>query len=146
MQGVALAARALPKPTVGCLEWLDPLKACGGEVASLIEMAGGLDLFGSPGEDGPWLGWPELARRDPEILIAAPRDWPIPKAKEELRRIEKRLEPLRAYRSGRLFVCDGALFARPGPRAADALEILAELLHPDKFRFGLEGAGWRRFK
>ena len=147
MQGVASAARALPsKPTVACLEWLEPLKASGHWIPSLIEMAGGLALFGTPGADGPWLDFKELERRDPEILIAAPCGWPIAKAKGELRRLAPKLGALRAARADRVFACDGnAYFSRPGPRVAETLEILAELLHPQEFRFGLEGAGWRRF-
>jgi iron complex transport system substrate-binding protein len=32
-------------------------------------------------------------------------------------------------------VVDGsAYFSRPGPRIADSLEILAEILHPESFR------------
>ncbi|HIM25427.1 MAG TPA: cobalamin-binding protein, partial [Rhodospirillales bacterium] len=35
-------------------------------------------------------------------------------------------------------------FNRPGPRLAESLEILAELLHPEVFGFGHEGVGWER--
>ena len=145
MQGVARAARDLPRPTVACLEWLEPLKASGHWIPSLIDMAGGLDLFGAPGRDGPWLDFEALARRDPEVVIAAPCGWAIPKAKQELRLLP-RFKELKAYRTGRFFAGDGnAYFSRPGPRVAETLEILAELFHPGAFRFGREGAGWRRF-
>ena len=52
---------------------------------------------------------------------------------------------LRAVREGRVVLAaGGGLFDRPGPRVADALEILAEALHPEAFRFGHEGRGWAR--
>ena len=44
-----------------------------------------------------------------------------------------------------LFALDGdgnAYFNRPGPRVVEALEILAELLHPGRFDFGHDGRGW----
>ncbi|MEK6709855.1 MAG: cobalamin-binding protein, partial [Nitrospinota bacterium] len=30
----------------------------------------------------------------------------------------------------------------PGPRVAESLEILAEILHPAEFDFGHKGTGW----
>jgi iron complex transport system substrate-binding protein len=40
-------------------------------------------------------------------------------------------------------VVDGnQYFNRPGPRLADSLEILAEILHPELFDFGHYGDGW----
>ncbi len=52
---------------------------------------------------------------------------------------------LKAVRDGRVFLTDGnQYFNRPGPRLVESLEILAELLHPEAFRFGHEGTGWQR--
>lgn len=50
-----------------------------------------------------------------------------------------------AVRAGRVFLTDGSqYFNRPGPRLVESLEIVAETLHPDAFRFGHEGSGWIR--
>ncbi len=47
--------------------------------------------------------------------------------------------------TGRVYIADGnQYFNRPGPRLAESLEILAELLHPELFGFGHEGVGWER--
>ena len=44
-------------------------------------------------------------------------------------------QDLPAVRAGAVWAVDGsAYFSRPGPRLADSLEILAEILHPDIFR------------
>jgi len=52
---------------------------------------------------------------------------------------------LEAVSSGRVFLTDGnAYFNRSGPRLVDSLEILAEILHPERFDFSHEGRGWRR--
>ncbi len=53
---------------------------------------------------------------------------------------------LRAVRAGKVFITDGnQYFNRPGPRLAESLEILAEILHPTHFDFAHEGSGWRAF-
>ncbi len=68
------------------------------------------------------------SRRDLPVLTGRP-EWPR----------------LKAVRDGRVFLADGnQYFNRPGPRLVESLEILAELLHPEEFRFGHEGAGWER--
>lgn len=52
---------------------------------------------------------------------------------------------LRAGRERRVFLTDGNRYLnRPGPRLVDSLEVLAEILPPETFRFGHEGTGWER--
>ena len=43
------------KPTVACIEWLDPLMAAGNWVPELVEFAGGKNTFGEAGKHSPWL-------------------------------------------------------------------------------------------
>lgn len=64
----ALATR----PTVACIEWIDPLMAAGNWVPELVEIAGGSSSFGTPGEHSPWLRWEELCSEDPEVIIIMP--------------------------------------------------------------------------
>jgi iron complex transport system substrate-binding protein len=53
---------------------------------------------------------------------------------------------LRAVRTGRVYLTDGnAYFNRPGPRVAESLEILAEILHPELFSFGYAGRAFERW-
>ena len=50
---------------------------------------------------------------------------------------------LRAVKAKRVYFADGnQYFNRPGPRLVETLEILAEILHPDRFSFGLKGRAW----
>ena len=52
---------------------------------------------------------------------------------------------LSAAASGRVYLAEAdQYFNRPGPRLAETLEIVAEILHPETFSFGHEGSGWRR--
>ena len=44
-----------PKPRVAAIEWIDPLMAAGNWIPELIEMAGGINLFGQAGKHSPWM-------------------------------------------------------------------------------------------
>ncbi|HEX6908834.1 MAG TPA: cobalamin-binding protein [Longimicrobium sp.] len=136
------------RPSVACLEWLEPLMAAGNWVPELVELAGGRNLFGEAGRHSPWLDWNALCQRDPEILIAMPCGYDLARTMQEMPALAGRLgwSRLRAVRQGRVFVADGSqYFNRPGPRLVDSLEMLAGMLHPAVFTSGHEGKGWRRW-
>jgi iron complex transport system substrate-binding protein len=134
------------RPTVACLEWLDPLMAAGNWIPEMIEMAGGDSLFGAPGEHSPWLDAKALVAANPDVLLVFPCGFPLARAFAEappLFQIPGFAETP-AARSGSVFVADGhQLFNRPGPRLAESLEVLAEILHPEIFDFGRQ-AFWAR--
>jgi iron complex transport system substrate-binding protein len=135
------------RPTVACVEWIDPLMAAGNWMPELVELAGGVNLFGEAGRHAPWMTWEDLVQRDPEVLLLLPCGFDIARTRQELPLLASRPEwsRLRAVRAGRAFVADGnQFFNRPGPRIVESLEILAELLHPEEFSFGHEGTGWQR--
>jgi len=132
----ARAATAATRPTVACIEWVEPLMAAGNWMPTLVEMAGGTNLFGTAGKHSPWMTFDDLAARDPEIIVVLPCGYDIARAKQDLPFLERqpRWSQLRAVKSGRVFVADGnQYFNRPGPRVAESLEILAELIHPELF-------------
>ncbi len=135
------------RPTVATVEWIDPLMAAGNWMPTLVEMAGGINLFGKAGEHSPWMEFAELAAKDPEVILISPCGFNMNRAAEDLPVLTGRPEwpKLRAVRERRVFMADGnQYFNRPGPRIAESLEILAEILHPKLFSFGHEGSGWRR--
>ena len=142
-------ARELPeRPTVACIEWIEPLMAAGNWVPELVELAGGRDRFGVAGEHAPWLQWPALAEADPEVIVLMPCGFDLEKTQSEMHWLTERPEwrGLRALREGRVYLTDGnQYFNRSGPRLVDSLEILAEILHPQQFNFGFEGTGWRKW-
>jgi iron complex transport system substrate-binding protein len=148
MRAIAEKAKDLPRrPTVACVEWIEPLMAAGNWMPELVALAGGVNLFGSAGKHSPWMTWAELVAADPEVIFVSPCGFDIPRTLREVSLFTARPEwpRLRAVRDGRVFVADGnAYFNRPGPRLVESLEILAEMLHPESFAFGHEGTGWRR--
>lgn len=134
------------RPTVACVEWIEPLMAAGNWVPELVEMAGGVNLFGTAGEHAPWMRWEELVAADPDAIVVMPCGFDVERSLAELPALAGRPEwaELRAVRDRRVFVTDGnQYFNRPGPRLVESLEILAEILHPTLPR-AHEGVGWRR--
>lgn len=146
MAAVAEKARSLPdRPTVACIEWIDPLMAAGNWMPELVEMAGGVNRFGEAGKHSPWMTWEQLCGRDPDVILVLPCGFDITRSRREMHLLMGRPEwpRLKAVRAGRVFLCDGnQYFNRPGPRLVESLEILAELLHPGALAFGHEGTGW----
>ncbi len=119
------------RPTVACIEWLEPLMAAGNWVPELVELAGGVNLFGEAGKYSPWMTWEQLVASDPDVIIAMPCGFDEARTQEELHWIADRPEyaELKAVRAGRVFCVDGSqYFNRPGPRVVESLEILAGIL------------------
>ena len=143
----ARARRAAARPTLACIEWLDPLMSAGNWMPEMVEMAGGENLFGRAGEHSGRLEFDALLAADPDVVLVAPCGFDMRHTMEELPALGARpgWTSMRALREGRVFVAEGSqYFNRPGPRIAESLEILAEILHPGLFQFSHEGAGWQR--
>jgi len=139
------AARVKRPPSVACIEWLDPLMAAGNWVPELVELAGGLNLFGESGKHSPWLRWEDVLERDPEIIVAMPCGFDLPRTRQELSALTGRPDwaKLRAVRTGRVYLTDGSqFFNRPGPRLVESLEMLGEMFHPQVFHFGHREHSW----
>jgi len=132
----AISRRALSqpnRPSVACIEWLEPLMAAGNWVPELVEMAGGVNLFGAAGKHSPWMSWEQLVEADPEVIVIMPCGWDAARAEPEMHWLTDRPEwaRLRAVRNGRVHITDGnQYFNRPGPRLVESLEILATILYP----------------
>lgn len=141
------AQRLSDRPRVACIEWIDPLMAAGNWVPELVEIAGGVNLFGKAGEHSPWMTWEELGSSDPDVIAVMPCGFDMPRTESELGPLTSRTEwaNLSAVKTGRVYVTDGnQFFNRPGPRLVESAEILAEILHPNNLHFGHEGTGWMR--
>lgn len=142
---VAKARTAQFRPTVACVEWIEPLMAAGNWMPELVEMAGGVNLFGEAGKHSPWMSWDELAASDPDVIFISPCGFDIARTMEETHLLTGKPEwrELKAVKENRVYVADGnQYFNRPGPRLVDSLEILAEAIHPELFHFGYEDKGW----
>jgi iron complex transport system substrate-binding protein len=129
IDGVRLAVRDRPRPRVGAIEWFDPLFVAGHWVPQLIELAGGEDVLGRPGERSAQLSWSELAAAEPQVVIAMPCGYDASRSLEEAR---EHAAELAASGATRVVAVDAAAyFSRPGPRLIDGLELLGHILHPE---------------
>ena len=123
-QAVADARR----PRVAALEWLDPVFIGGHWVPQMIELAGGEDVLGLPGEKSRTAEWSELEAAMPEVVVSMPCGLYAEQAAAETMRWRRHLELLGA----RVIAVDAAAyFSRPGPRLVEGVELLGHLLHPE---------------
>lgn len=148
MAAVSAQARGDSSPTAVSIEWIEPLMTGGNWIPELIAMAGGRDLLGVEGEPSPRISFDELAAADPEVIAVHPCGFDLARTQAEMAPLADHpgWRRLRAAANGRVAVTDGNhYFNRPGPSIAESLEILAEILHPERLDFGHRGRNWRRF-
>jgi iron complex transport system substrate-binding protein len=127
---VRLAVRETPRPRVAALEWLDPVFVAGHWTPQLIEMAGGEDVAGLPGEPSQQSTWELVAAAQPEIVVVMPCGYDAARGLVEA---EEHAAQLRSLGAERVVAVDASsYFSRPGPRLIDGLELLAHILHPDR--------------
>jgi iron complex transport system substrate-binding protein len=116
--------------TVVALEWLAPPYIGGHWIPQLIEMAGGIDPLGLPGEKSRTATWEEVSAAAPDVVVAMPCGFGVRAATDEALDHHARLSALGAERI--VAVDASSFFSRPSPRLVDGLEILAHALHPDR--------------
>ncbi|MFL3013846.1 MAG: cobalamin-binding protein [Candidatus Neomarinimicrobiota bacterium] len=132
-------------PTVAAIEWINPLMAAGNWVPELIEMAGGVNLFGEAGKHSPWMNYQDLIEKNPQTIIIMPCGYNIQKSIVEIDSLikQKGWEELSAVKNDKVYITDGnQFFNRPGPRIIESLEILIEIFHNDKTNFKHIYSGW----
>jgi iron complex transport system substrate-binding protein len=139
------AATVKHRPRTAFIEWIEPLMSGGNWMPTLIEMAGGENLFGTAGEHSPWIEWEALRAADPEVIVIAPCGLGLARIRTDYAALARLSgwSGLAAVKAKRVYFADGnQFFNRPGPRLVESLEILAEILHPSRFSFGLRGRAW----
>jgi iron complex transport system substrate-binding protein len=147
LAGIRDQARGLSRPTVAAIEWLEPLMAAGNWMPELIEIAGGESLFARAGEHSSWLKWATLIEAKPDVILLLPCGFKIGQTVRDLNLLTENpaWANLRAVKTGQVYAIDGHhFFNRPGPRLVESAEIVAEILHPDRFDFGHRETGWIR--
>lgn len=134
-----------PRPTVVVVEWMEPLMASGNWSPTLVKHAGGVELLGKEGAHSGVMTWEDLTKADPDVLVIAPCGFDLKRTRGDLGAMTKHpaFAALRAVKTKRAYLADGnAYFNRPGPRAAEAVEGLVEMLHPDVPGFRRRGTVW----
>ena len=118
------------------VEAVDPPFCSGHWGPELVEIAGGHDPLGRKHECSVQISWEEVLEARPEVLVLALCGYDVARAQRdlELLRTFPRFDSLPAVVDERVYLVNArAFFARPGPRIVDSLELLAGILHPEKF-------------
>jgi iron complex transport system substrate-binding protein len=134
-------------PNVFCVEWLDPIFTTGHWVPELVELAGGRDVLARKSMPSRRVTWAEVAAARPEKLILMCCGFTPERTMSEFSALTRRRgwSKLPAVAAGEVYVADGPnLFNGAGPRLVDALEVLAEIIHPPLFCGASPRAGYRR--
>ena len=148
IQKLKSLTKGLNTPSVVCIEWIEPLMAAGNWVPELVKLANGINLIGSRGEHSPWIDIKKVVDQNPDKIIIMPCGYNIEKTESEMSSltIDKEWNSLRAVQNNQVYITDGnQYFNRPGPRLIDSLEILVEIIHNQKYNFGHENIGWKKF-
>ncbi|MBJ7458430.1 MAG: ABC transporter substrate-binding protein [Thermoleophilaceae bacterium] len=123
---------------VAALEWLDPIFLGGHWVPQMIELAGGMDFLGLPGEPSRESDWDQVRAAEPNTVILMQCGYDAARSADEAEDFAQELSSLGAER---IFATDAnAYFSRPGPRLVDGIELLAHTLHPTLFPEPAAGA------
>jgi iron complex transport system substrate-binding protein len=119
----------LPRLRVFCEEWGKPLIASQPWVAELVQAAGG-EFVGAPGRQ---VSFEEIARLNPEVLIAA---WCGAGDRVPLEKIisDRGWQETTAARAGRVFCIRDEYLNTPAPTLLQGLDALAFAIHPECFQ------------
>jgi iron complex transport system substrate-binding protein len=142
-------SRAVERPQVLTLEWVEPLMCTGHWVPEMVEMAGGSNCLGGKEIGAFHISWDKVVLSEPEIIILMPCGYDVKRALQDVPLLVEKegWADLPAVRNNRVYVVDASAYtSRAGPRLVTALEIMAEMIHPSLFSGMVpEGGGVRLF-
>ena len=98
LEAVERAVEGARRPRVAALEWLDPIFIGGHWVPQMIELAGGEDVLGLPGEKSRTAEWGEVEAVAPEVVVSMPCGYYAEQAAAETIRWRRHLAPARRSR------------------------------------------------
>jgi iron complex transport system substrate-binding protein len=135
----------LDRPTIACIEWIDPIFIMANWSPRLVELAGGIPVLGQSGVHSAATTWDRVRDANPQVILVAPCGFDIARTKREMHVLAALpgWEQLSAVRAGRVFIADGnRYFNRAGPGLFESVQILAQILHPQHFPPTHRGACW----
>ena len=104
-----------------------------GFMHDMLEVAGGEDVFADIKRQSIQATAELVLTRSPEVIVEihTTEQWTPDRIARD-REVWKTLPSLPAVRSGRIYRLQDERLAIPGPRVAEAVKLLADLLHPAK--------------
>jgi iron complex transport system substrate-binding protein len=137
LAAVAAVSSMVPRrPRVFCMEWTSPVYCSGHWVPEMVRLAGGVDNLACEGAYSVRIPWQDVLQWAPEVLVVMPCGFDLPATVARTGQMSTYpgWSEIPAVKSGRVYAVNAnAYFARPGPRVVDGTELLAHLIHPDRF-------------
>jgi len=114
--------------------WDEPLMTAGPGTfpGQLIDLAGGINIFAELSDDWPTVSAEQVLARNPDVIMGS--DNHGDKLSAEIVAQRPGWSQVAAVRDGRVYLLDGDIVSRPGPRLAEAALALAQALYPDLFK------------
>ena len=125
------------------LEWSTPPFYGGHWVPEMVEVAGGEDILGTPGQDSKRTTWAEIAGHAPEVIVVMACGYNLAKNIEfaEALYTHPEAKHLPAGTAQEVWACDAnSYFSRPGPRVVRGAEILQAILKGEAEMLGADEA------
>ena len=113
--------------------WNDPYMTTTNQtfIGELINMAGGVNIFADLGEDYPSISSEEVIEKDPQVILGPSNHGD--QLTSEIIAEREGWRGLSAVQNSRIYIIDGNIVSRAGPRVVDALEAIAQALYPQSF-------------
>ncbi len=121
---------------VFCIDWLEPLRNTGQWTPELVELAGGAEGLAVKWGKSREIGWQEVADYQPDYIMVMPCAFDMERTIREAGQhlsSQPVWSSLAAVHSDQVYLFDGQIPSRHGPRVVDVLEGLAQAMHPDRF-------------
>ena len=130
------------RPRVFCIDWLEPLRNTGQWTPELVELAGGAEGLAEKWGKSREVAWAEVLEYQPDYVMVMPCAFNMERTITEAAQLAAQPEwrGLPAVQRGQVYLFDGQIPSRHGPRVIDVLEGLAEAMRPERFA-GLTGPG-----
>jgi iron complex transport system substrate-binding protein len=121
------------RPRIAVIEWLDPLYSAGHWTPNVVRRAGGIDAIAEPGAHSVRITVDQVREAAPELLLFAPCGFDVERAEREANALLAS-DAWSWAKDIEAWAIDGnALTSRPGPRLADAVEVIAAIVAPALF-------------
>ncbi|GBC72062.1 Vitamin B12-binding protein [Candidatus Calditenuaceae archaeon HR02] len=118
------------------MEWVDPPYCSGHWVPEMVEIAGGFDL-GVKGKPSRRVTPEEVLKFSPEVIICGPCGYSLQESYRDATLLmgEDWVRETPAFIDGEVYAVNSSIyFSRHTPSTIKGISILAEIIHPAKFR------------
>ena len=121
---------------VVAIEWMDPFFTAGHWVPEMIEIAGGQNMISKTGEQSRRMGFEEISKASPDMIILMPCGFDTNRTISEYQKIlqdDEKWNSLDAVKKNQVYAVDAnSFFSKSSIRTIEGIEILAKIMNPSK--------------